>query len=83
MTVVFLAPGYILDTPQPAPRKSDAIVVISGDAALQIVRAATLKCADLVVMATRGDRASRAPKIGSVTEAVVAHSAVPVLVVPI
>jgi uncharacterized SAM-binding protein YcdF (DUF218 family) len=30
-TVALLAPGYILDTPQPAPRKSDAIVVISGD----------------------------------------------------
>jgi uncharacterized SAM-binding protein YcdF (DUF218 family) len=31
ITVAFLAPGYILDTPQPTPKKSDAIVVISGD----------------------------------------------------
>ena len=30
-TIALLAPGYILDTPQPAPRQSDAIVVISGD----------------------------------------------------
>ncbi|MBV8720287.1 MAG: YdcF family protein [Chloroflexi bacterium] len=29
--VALLAPGFILDTPQPAPQKSDAIVVISGD----------------------------------------------------
>src|ERR1051326_4159605 len=26
-----LAPGFLLDSPQPAPRASDAIVVISGD----------------------------------------------------
>jgi uncharacterized SAM-binding protein YcdF (DUF218 family) len=26
-----LAPGWLLDTPQPAPRQSDSIVVISGD----------------------------------------------------
>src|SRR5579862_552656 len=26
-----LAPGFILDVPQPAPTPSDAIVVISGD----------------------------------------------------
>jgi uncharacterized SAM-binding protein YcdF (DUF218 family) len=31
VVVAIVAPGYILDTPQPAPRKSDAIVVISGD----------------------------------------------------
>jgi uncharacterized SAM-binding protein YcdF (DUF218 family) len=31
VTVVLLAPGFVLDTPQPAPRRSDAIVVISGD----------------------------------------------------
>jgi uncharacterized SAM-binding protein YcdF (DUF218 family) len=29
--LALLAPGYLLDTPQPAPQKSDAIVVISGD----------------------------------------------------
>jgi uncharacterized SAM-binding protein YcdF (DUF218 family) len=29
--VVFLGPGFVLDAPQPAPRVSDAIVVISGD----------------------------------------------------
>jgi uncharacterized SAM-binding protein YcdF (DUF218 family) len=29
--VALLAPGFVLDTPQPAPRRSDAIVVISGD----------------------------------------------------
>jgi hypothetical protein len=29
--VATLAPGFLLDTPQPAPRASDAIVVISGD----------------------------------------------------
>jgi uncharacterized SAM-binding protein YcdF (DUF218 family) len=29
--VVLLAPGFLLDAPQPAPRASDAIVVISGD----------------------------------------------------
>jgi uncharacterized SAM-binding protein YcdF (DUF218 family) len=31
VTLSLLAPGFILDTPQPAPRQSDAIVVISGD----------------------------------------------------
>jgi uncharacterized SAM-binding protein YcdF (DUF218 family) len=31
VTAALLAPGYILDTPQPPPSKSDAIVVISGD----------------------------------------------------
>ena len=31
VVIAVVAPGYILDTPQPAPRKSDAIVVISGD----------------------------------------------------
>jgi uncharacterized SAM-binding protein YcdF (DUF218 family) len=30
-TVALLGPGFILDTPQPALRQSDAIVVISGD----------------------------------------------------
>jgi uncharacterized SAM-binding protein YcdF (DUF218 family) len=29
--VVLLGPGFYLDTPQPPPRASDAIVVISGD----------------------------------------------------
>lgn len=29
--IALLVPGFILDTPQPAPKKSDAIVVISGD----------------------------------------------------
>lgn len=29
--IALLGPGYLLDTPQPAPRNSDAIVVISGD----------------------------------------------------
>lgn len=29
--VALVAPGVVLDTPQPAPRASDAIVVISGD----------------------------------------------------
>ena len=29
--LALLAPGFVLDTPQPAPRQSDAIVVISGD----------------------------------------------------
>jgi uncharacterized SAM-binding protein YcdF (DUF218 family) len=31
VTLVLLGPGFILDTPQPTPRQSDAIVVISGD----------------------------------------------------
>jgi uncharacterized SAM-binding protein YcdF (DUF218 family) len=31
VTVALLGPGFVLDTPQPAPEKSDAIVVISGD----------------------------------------------------
>jgi uncharacterized SAM-binding protein YcdF (DUF218 family) len=31
VTLVLLGPGFFLDTPQPAPRQSDAIVVISGD----------------------------------------------------
>jgi len=31
VTIGLLVPGFVLDTPQPAPRKSDAIVVISGD----------------------------------------------------
>jgi uncharacterized SAM-binding protein YcdF (DUF218 family) len=31
VAVAMLGPGLILDTPQPAPRASDAIVVISGD----------------------------------------------------
>jgi uncharacterized SAM-binding protein YcdF (DUF218 family) len=30
-TAALVAPGVILDTPQPAPRTADAIVVISGD----------------------------------------------------
>jgi nucleotide-binding universal stress UspA family protein len=58
-------------------------VWISGDVATQIVHAAKHMCADLVIMAIRGHRASRALRMGSVTEAVVAQSAVPVLVVPI
>ncbi|MBV9327891.1 MAG: YdcF family protein [Chloroflexi bacterium] len=29
--IVLLGPGFVLDAPQPAPRISDAIVVISGD----------------------------------------------------
>ena len=29
--IALLAPGFILDAPQPAPARSDAIVVISGD----------------------------------------------------
>jgi uncharacterized SAM-binding protein YcdF (DUF218 family) len=29
--VVLLGPGFVLDTPQPAPQPADAIVVISGD----------------------------------------------------
>src|ERR1700687_4384389 len=29
--VALIAPGVFLDTPQPAPKASDAIVVISGD----------------------------------------------------
>ena len=29
--VVLLGPGFVLDTPQPAPAPSDAVVVISGD----------------------------------------------------
>ena len=31
VVVALLVPGFVLDTPQPAPRASDAIVVISGD----------------------------------------------------
>jgi uncharacterized SAM-binding protein YcdF (DUF218 family) len=31
VTLGLLGPGFILDAPQPAPQKSDAIVVISGD----------------------------------------------------
>ena len=31
VTIGLLLPGFVLDTPQPTPRKSDAIVVISGD----------------------------------------------------
>jgi uncharacterized SAM-binding protein YcdF (DUF218 family) len=31
VAVALVAPGLVLDTPQPAPRSSDAIVVISGD----------------------------------------------------
>jgi uncharacterized SAM-binding protein YcdF (DUF218 family) len=31
LSVALLAPGYILDAPQPPPTRSDAIVVISGD----------------------------------------------------
>jgi uncharacterized SAM-binding protein YcdF (DUF218 family) len=31
LTLALLAPGFVLDTPQPAPTRSDAIVVISGD----------------------------------------------------
>jgi uncharacterized SAM-binding protein YcdF (DUF218 family) len=31
VTLALLAPGFVLDTPQPAPHASDAIVVISGD----------------------------------------------------
>ncbi len=31
MAIALLAPGFILDAPQPAPAASDAIVVISGD----------------------------------------------------
>jgi uncharacterized SAM-binding protein YcdF (DUF218 family) len=31
VAVVLLGPGLFLDTPQPAPQRSDAIVVISGD----------------------------------------------------
>ena len=31
LAVALIGPGLILDTPQPAPRASDAIVVISGD----------------------------------------------------
>jgi uncharacterized SAM-binding protein YcdF (DUF218 family) len=29
--LLVVAPGYILDTPQPPPQRSDAIIVISGD----------------------------------------------------
>jgi len=29
--IALVAPGIVLDTPQPAPKASDAIVVISGD----------------------------------------------------
>src|SRR5687767_450195 len=29
--LTLLGPGFVLDTPQPQPRQSDAIVVISGD----------------------------------------------------
>jgi uncharacterized SAM-binding protein YcdF (DUF218 family) len=31
LAAALLAPGFILDAPQPAPARSDAIVVISGD----------------------------------------------------
>ena len=31
VAAAMLAPGFFLDTPQPAPRVSDAVVVISGD----------------------------------------------------
>jgi uncharacterized SAM-binding protein YcdF (DUF218 family) len=31
IAIALLAPGFILDAPQPAPARSDAIVVISGD----------------------------------------------------
>jgi uncharacterized SAM-binding protein YcdF (DUF218 family) len=31
VTVALLGPGFFLDTPQPPPQASDAIVVISGD----------------------------------------------------
>jgi uncharacterized SAM-binding protein YcdF (DUF218 family) len=31
VVIALLGPGYVLDAPQPAPRVSDAIVVISGD----------------------------------------------------
>jgi uncharacterized SAM-binding protein YcdF (DUF218 family) len=31
VTVALLGPGFLLDTPQPPPQVSDAIVVISGD----------------------------------------------------
>jgi len=31
VAVVLLGPGFLLDTPQPPPGRSDAIVVISGD----------------------------------------------------
>src|SRR3569833_744067 len=30
-TVALVAPGFILDSPQPDPTRSDAVVVISGD----------------------------------------------------
>ena len=30
IAVALLGPAFLLDTPQPAPRASDAIVVISG-----------------------------------------------------
>jgi nucleotide-binding universal stress UspA family protein len=57
-------------------------VVVGGDAAKEIVEYAEAQDVDLIAVATHGRTGFRHMVLGSVAEAVVRHSKVPVLVLP-
>ena len=60
---------------------ADAVMVEEAEADHAIVATATSKGADLVVMGSHGRRGIKAALLGSVTQQVLAHSKVPVLVI--
>ena len=65
----------------PRPRPATTVVVEDGPAADVVVRVAEREDADLIVVGRRG--LGEAPRpLGSVSERVLAHASVPVLVVP-
>ena len=68
--------------PPTIPPVIPAIDVVTGEAAAEILRAATRCSADLIVMGTQGLGGARKMVFGSTAEGVVRETTVPVLVVP-
>src|SRR5687767_7494351 len=75
----FVAASFPFRTPQLAEVR---LLVKVGDPAAEIVRAATDTSADAIVMSTHGARGIRKLIFGSITEGVLRHANVPVILTP-
>lgn len=65
------------------PLRVRSIIVYEGNPAVEILKQAADLKADMVVMATHGRSSTMQPFFGNVARRIVAHSRVPVVVIPI